>query len=321
MIWEFIAIISGFVLLLWSAERFVEGAAVTAKYAGMPPLLIGMLIVGFGTSAPEMMVSAFAAYGGNPGLALGNAYGSNIINIALVLGLTAIICPIIVHSKIIRKELPLLMGLVILSGYQLLDGDLSRADGALLLAGFFTLIGWSIFSAKRAKSDPLAQEVDDELVGHDMPLGRAIFWLIIGLSILLVSSKILVWGAVNIAVQLGISDVVIGLTIVALGTSLPELAASVVAVRKGEHDIALGNVIGSNMFNLLAVAGLAGVIAPSTIIPDILYRDWPVMALLTLGLFVMAYGVKKQGRINRIEGGLLVLAYVAYNTYLASAVV
>lgn len=315
-----VAILIGFALLLYSADRFVEGAAVAARYAGMPSLLIGMIIVGFGTSAPEIMVSVFAAYDDNPGLALGNAYGSNIVNIALVLGVTAVISPILVHSNIVRKELPLLLALVLFAGFLLLDGMFSRTDGVLLLCCFFLLVGWSIFSALKNKNDHLGKEVDDELVSHEMSLRRAVFWLITGLTALLISSKILVWGAVSIAVELGISDIIIGLTIVALGTSLPELAASIMAVRKGEHDIALGNVIGSNMFNLLAVAGLAGIIAPANIEPALLYRDWSVMALLTLVLLIMAYGFKKQGRVNRFEGSLLVLSYVAYNVYLAYTV-
>jgi cation:H+ antiporter len=320
MILATVAILLGFTLLLYSADRFVEGAAIAARYAGMPSLLIGMIIVGFGTSAPEMMVSVFAAYDDNPGLALGNAYGSNIVNIALVLGVTAMICPILVHSNIVRKELPLLLALVVFAGFLLLDGVFSRVDGVLLLCCFFVLVGWSIFSALKNKGDNLGKEVDDELVSLDMSLRRAVFWLITGLILLLISSKILVWGSVRIALELGVSDIIIGLTIVALGTSLPELAASVMAVRKGEHDIALGNVIGSNMFNLLAVAGLAGIIAPANIDPALLTRDWTVMALLTLVLLVMAYGFKKQGRVNRFEGSLLVLSYVAYNVYLAYTV-
>ena len=320
MILATVAILLGFTLLLYSADRFVEGAAIAARYAGMPSLLIGMIIVGFGTSAPEMMVSVFAAYDDNPGLALGNAYGSNIVNIALVLGVTAMICPILVHSNIVRKELPLLLALVVFAGFLLLDGVFSGVDGVLLLCCFFVLVGWSIFSALKNKGDNLGKEVDDELVSLDMSLRRAVFWLITGLILLLISSKILVWGSVRIALELGVSDIIIGLTIVALGTSLPELAASVMAVRKGEHDIALGNVIGSNMFNLLAVAGLAGIIAPANIDPALLTRDWTVMALLTLVLLVMAYGFKKQGRVNRFEGSLLVLSYVAYNVYLAYTV-
>ena len=257
-----LAILAGFILLVWSADRFVEGAAATAKYAGMPSLLIGMVIVGFGTSAPEMVVSAMAAIDGNPDLALGNALGSNIVNTGLILGLTAIITPILVQSKIVRKEIPLLLLISSALGYFLWDGSLTRFESVLLLVGFFTLIGWSIYSAMRGKGDKLESEMDQELVEHEMPIKKAIFWLVIGLILLIVSSRVLVWGAVSIAEALGVSDLIIGLTIVALGTSLPELAASIIAVRKGEHDIAIGNVVGSNMFNLLAVVGIAGVISP-----------------------------------------------------------
>ncbi len=312
-----VAIVGGFVLLVWSADRFVDGAAATANHAGMPALLIGMVIVGFGTSAPEMVVSAFAAAAGNPGLALGNAYGSNIVNIALVLGVTAMITPIIVHSKIIRKELPILIVLGLFSGWLFWDGELSFLDAVMLLVGFFALIGWSIFSALRHRDDVLEQEIQQELASHAMSLSKALFWLLAGLLLLIVSSRVLVWGSVFIAHELGISDLVIGLTIVALGTSLPELAASVVAVRKGEHDIALGNVIGSNMFNLLAVVGIAGIIAPTTIEPEVLTRDWPSMFGLMLVLFLMAFRLHGPGRINHLEGFLLVLFYLAYNGYLA----
>jgi cation:H+ antiporter len=313
-----LAVIAGFALLVWSADRFVEGAAATAKHLGMPSLLIGILIVGFGTSAPEMVVSAIAAMEGNPALALGNALGSNIVNIALVLGVTALVAPIAVHSKIVRKELPLLIVIVLASGVLLLDGTLSFGEGVGLLAAFFALIGWSVFGALRSRGDTLGDEVEDELKEHPMSLKRGILWLAAGLALLIVSSRILVWGAVGIAHDFGVSDLIIGLTIVALGTSLPELAASVIAARKGEHDIAIGNVVGSNMFNLLAVIGIATVINPmSAIAPEVLYRDWVVMFVLTLALLAMAYGFRgRGGRINRLEGTMLLLAYIAYNTYL-----
>jgi cation:H+ antiporter len=314
-----LAIIVGFALLVWSADRFVEGSSATAKHFGMSPLLIGMLIVGFGTSAPEMVVSAIAASEGNPALALGNAYGSNIVNIALILGITAIVTPIAVHSKIVKKELPLLLGLILFAGLLLLDRTLSLIDGLILLGGFFTLVGWSIYTALKSKGDILEEEIENELEEHPMPLNRAIFWLIAGLVLLIGSSKILVWGAVDIAHSLGVSDLIIGLTIVALGTSLPELAASVIAAKKGEHDIAIGNVVGSNMFNLLAVVGIATVIAPISAIPaEVLERDWLVMFVLTLALLVMAYGLNgKNPQIGRSKGFLLVLVYIAYNGYLA----
>jgi cation:H+ antiporter len=314
---------AGFALLVWSADKFVEGAAATAKHLGMPTLLIGILIVGFGTSAPEMVVSAIAAYEGNPALALGNALGSNIVNIALILGVTALVAPIAVHSKIVKKEIPLLILIVLIAGYLLLDGNLTFIEGILLLIGFFSLIGWSIYAAIKGKGDVLEGELESELQEHAMSLKLGIIWLIVGLVLLIASSRILVWGAVGVAHEFGVSDLIIGLTIVALGTSLPELAASVIAARKGEHDIAIGNVVGSNMFNLLAVIGIATVINPmNSIAPEVLYRDWIIMFVLTIALLAMAYGFKgKDGRINRVEGAILVLCYVAYNAYLGMSLV
>lgn len=317
-----LALLVGFVLLVWSADRFVEGAAVTAKYAGMPSLLIGMVIVGFGTSAPEMVVSAMAAMDDNPDLALGNALGSNIVNTGLILGVTALIAPIMVQSNIVRKELPLLLLIGLVFGYLIWDGSLTRFESALLLVGFFALVGWSIYSAMKGKGDALEGEMEQELVTHIMSKSRAIFWLVFGLVVLIISSRVLVWGAVNIAQAFGVSDLIIGLTIVALGTSLPELAASIIAVRKGEHDIAIGNVVGSNMFNILAVIGIAGSISPMTnLSAEVLSRDWLVMMGMTVMLLVMAYGFRRAGRINRFEGAGLLLAFVAYNIWLVSSVI
>jgi cation:H+ antiporter len=316
-----LALLGGFALLVWSADRFVEGAAATAKHAGMPSLLIGMVIVGFGTSAPEMVVSAMAALDDNPDLALGNALGSNIVNTGLIIGLTALIAPITVHSRIVRRELPLLMLIGLLAGLLMWDEALSRFEALLLLTGFFVLVGWTIYAGLTNRDDVLAGEVDQELAAHPMPLRRALFWLVAGLIVLIVSSRILVWGAVTIAQALGISDLVIGLTIVALGTSLPELAASLIAARKGEHDIAVGNVVGSNMFNLLAVIGIAGAIAPMPALDaQVLYRDWPVMMGMMLLLALTAYGFRGEGRITRLEGLVLLLSYAAYNAYLVISV-
>ena len=318
MILYLAAIIAGFAILVWSADKFVEGAASTAKHLGMPSLLIGILIVGFGTSAPEMVVSAIAAMEGNPALALGNALGSNIVNIALILGITAIVAPITVNSKIVKKEIPLLLLIVLASGYLLLDNSLTLGEGIVLISGFFTLIAWSIVSAFRGRGDTLEAEMDSELIEHEMSLKAGIIWLIIGLVLLIASSRLLVWGAVGVAHEFGVSDLIIGLTIVALGTSLPELAASVIAARKGEHDIAIGNVVGSNMINLLAVIGIATIIAPMNGIPvEVLNRDWIVMFVLTIALLVMSYGFRnKEGKITRFEGMILVVCYIAYNSYL-----
>ncbi len=318
MILYLAGIIAGFAILVWSADKFVDGAAATAKHLGMPTLLIGIIIVGFGTSAPEMVVSAIAAMEGNTGLALGNAIGSNIVNIALILGITAIIAPITVNSNIVRKEIPILLLIVLFSGYLLFDNQLTLEEGILLLFGFFALVGWSIYAAIKGKGDALESEMEDELIEHAMSLKAGIIWLIIGLVLLIGSSRLLVWGSVGVATEFGVSDLIIGLTIVALGTSLPELAASVIAARKGEHDIAIGNVVGSNMFNILAVIGIATVISPMNNIPlEVLQRDWIVMLVLTIALLVMSYGFRaKNGVINRVEGTILILCYVAYNTYL-----
>ncbi|GGO87238.1 sodium:calcium antiporter [Marinobacterium nitratireducens] len=312
----FLAILAGLGLLVWSADRFVEGAACTARYFGMPPLLIGMVIIGFGTSAPEMVVSALAASQGNPGIALGNAYGSNITNIALILGLTALISPIAVHSQVLRRELPILVLVTAFAAWQLLDGELSRLDALALLGVFAGLMVWTLRQGMQRTRDTLAQEMDRELPSHGMPLGRALFWLGLGLALLILSSRVLVWGAVEVARGFGVSDLIIGLTIVAVGTSLPELASSIIATRKGEHDIALGNVLGSNLFNTLAVVGIAGLISPMAVSPEVLERDVLVMAALTLALAVIGVGFRGAGRINRVEGGVLLLCFAGYTAYL-----
>lgn len=315
-----LSIIFGLILLVWSADRFVEGSAFTARHFGMPPLLIGMVIVGFGTSAPEMAVSALAASQGNPGIALGNAYGSNITNIALILGLTALISPIAVHSQVLRKELPILIAVTALAAWQLWDGEITRTDAWVLLAVFAGLMAWSIVEGMRKKGDALGVEIEQELVAHAMTLRWAVIWLVIGLLLLIVSSRLLVWGAVEIAQAFGVSDLIIGLTIVAVGTSLPELASSIIAARKGEHDIALGNILGSNLFNTLAVVGIAGMIHPMAVEPEILTRDVMMMAVLTVSLFIFGYGFRSMGRINRIEALILLAAYIGYTTYLITTV-
>ncbi len=316
------AIVAGLILLVWSADKFVEGAAATAKHLGMPTLLIGMVIIGFGTSAPELAVSAMAAADGNPGLALGNGYGSNITNIALIVGLTAIIAPIAVHSQVIRKELPLLLVLTMIAGAQLIDGQLTRFDGWVLLAVFAGVMGWSIYQGLQGKSDPLGGDTDAEMIAHPMPLKTAVLWVVVGLVLLVVSSRLLVWGAVTIAQALGVSDLVIGLTIVAIGTSLPELASALAAVKKNEHDLILGNILGSGIFNTLAVVGLAAAIEPLQVDPEVLYRDWTLMLALTVGLLLMGYGVVGRRKlISRTNGSILLTVYIAYTGYLLSTVV
>lgn len=321
MVLAILALVAGLALLVWSADKFVDGAAATAGYAGMPPLLIGMVVVGFGTSAPEMVVSAIAAMDGNPALAIGNAYGSNITNIALILGLVALISPITVNSQVVRKELPILMLVTLFAGWQLFDHKLSQGDAWGLLAVFIAVMSWTVWQGMRNANDKYASETSVELSENTLSLGKAIGWLVIGLLLLIIASRLVVYGAVFIAQSLGVSDLVIGLTVVAIGTSLPELAASLIAIKKGEHDLALGNVIGSNLFNTLAVVGIAAAIKPMTLDPVVLTRDWTLMAVLTAALFVMSYGYKKQGQINRLHGAILLLVYFGYSGYLISTVV
>ncbi len=304
------AIILGFGLLVWGAERFVYGASAIAKNFGVPPLIIGLTIVGIGTSAPEILISIVAAYQGNPALAVGNALGSNITNIALVLGITAIVMPLTVRSETLRREYPIMFMIMLVALALLIDNYLGVMDGIILIVGLFLMMLWMILQGKKQKLDPMEKEFEQEI--PQISTKKALFWFAVGFVLLIISSRGLVWGSVNIAKAAGISDLVIGLTIVAIGTSLPELAASIVSALKKEHDIAIGNILGSNMFNLLAVLGIPGLISPSIIDNDILTRDFPFMIGLSIALFIMAYGFKGEGRINRVEGGLLVGGYVTY---------
>ncbi len=315
-----IAFLAGLVLLVWSADRFVDGAAATARHAGVPPLLIGIVIIGFGTSAPEMVVSAISSFQGNPGLALGNAYGSNISNIGLILGFTALLSPILVQPGIVRSELPILLLVTLVSAGLLSDFHLGRLDAIILLLLFVIVMGWWIRSGLRQRNDNRTEHLDNEVPADLMPLKSSLLWLSVGLVLLVVSSRILVWGAVEIARSFGVSDLIIGLTVVAVGTSLPELASAVAATRKGEHDLALGNVLGSNLFNTLAVVGIAGIIHPLAVDSAVLYRDCLIMGLMTLVLVPISLGVFGPRRITRFEGLLLLCCYLAYNGYLVGQV-
>ena len=307
------ALIIGLALLVWSADRFIAGAAATARNIGMSPMLIGMTIVSIGTSAPEILVSAIAAIGGNPGLAVGNALGSNIANIGLVLGVTALIAPLPINMKLMRKEIPLLLGITLIAGAVMIDGQLTMTDSFILVAALVLSLLWLFKGDAEAMGDQ-----EDEI--PDMPQGQAIFWLLLGLAILIGSSRMLVWGAVNIATSFGVSDVIIGLTIVAIGTSLPELAASVASALKRHHEIALGNVVGSNIFNLLAVLPVPGFFATVAIDPDVMSRDYATMAGLTVLVAALIIIMRKKGKLNRLEGGILSLIYIGYlyTVYLAA---
>jgi len=293
-------LVGGFILLVWGADRLVAGASALARNLGVSPLIIGLTIIAFGTSAPELVVSGVAASRGNPGLAVGNAIGSNIANIGLVLGVTALVYPLRVESETLRREYPLLTLLF------------SRTEGYLLLTGLVALVIWMIrYALRKGPDDPLAAEFAAE-IPRNMATGKAVLWLLIGLVILPVSSKFLVDGAIYIARSLEVSEAVIGLTIMALGTSLPELAAALTSALRHEDDLAIGNVIGSNMFNILGVLGVAAVIHPVEVDLLMLKQDFPVMFLFTVLLFFMAYGITGPGRISRKSAVLLLTLYLAY---------
>jgi len=310
-----LGILSGFLLLVWGADRFVLGAGATARNLGVSPLLIGLTIVGFATSAPEVMVSITASLQASPGLALGNAVGSNIANIALVLGTAAIVMPIDMRSDTLRREMPALLAVTLLSVMLFIDGFLSRLDGIVLMLGLVMLLYWIVkLGFRSAATDPIQAEYDAE-IPSGVKTSSALTWLGIGFLVLILGSNLLVWGAESIARGIGVSDVIIGLTIVAVGTSLPELAVTVVSALKNEHGLAIGNIIGSNMFNTLAVIGPAAAIYPIDVGQDMLSLHLPVMIGLTLVLFTMAYDFSGRGRINRTEGVFLLAAFAGYHYY------
>ncbi|HIF9220305.1 TPA: calcium/sodium antiporter [Photobacterium damselae] len=305
----------GLALLVWSADRLVFGSAALARNMGVAPLVIGMTILAMGSSAPEMMVSATAALAGKTDTAVGNVLGSNIANIALILGVTAILKPLAIGSTIIRRELPLMLVVTLIAGALLWDNYLGFAEGVLLLVLFVLFLLAMLYISKKAKQegDVMAEEQESE-IPQGVSNTASIIWIVIGLALLLYSSDMVVESAVTIAKYYGMSDLVIGLTIIAVGTSLPELAASVASVLKGEDDMAVGNIIGSNVFNILAVMGIPGILNPSAISPLAMGRDFYVMLGVSVLLLIMALG--KNRRINRVEGGILLICFIAYQAYL-----
>ncbi|WP_322803185.1 calcium/sodium antiporter [Vibrio alfacsensis] len=308
-------LIVGLVLLVWSADKLVFGSAALARNVGISPLVIGMTILAMGSSAPEMMVSATAAWDGKTDTAVGNVLGSNIANIALILGITALIKPLSISSAVIRRELPLMIAVTVLAGILLWDNHLGFYEGVLLfvLFGGFLYAMLKISRKEQKAGDAFIEEQEAEIPeGVSNP--KAIMWVVIGLILLPIAASVLVDNAVIIAKYFGMSDLVIGLTIIAVGTSLPELAASLAGVLKGEDDMAVGNIIGSNVFNILAVMGLPGIINPSMLSEYAMGRDFWVMLGVSLLLVAMCLG--KSRSINRIEASILLVCFVAYQGYL-----
>ncbi len=308
----------GLLLLIWGADRFVHGAAATARNLGVPPLLIGLTIVALATSAPEILVSLVAALHGESDLAVGNAIGSNIANIGLVLGMVALFRPVELKSATLRREMPALLAVSLLTVSLFLDSHLSREDGLVLLAGLVIVMIWlSRLGIRSSSTDPLQVEFDAEIPRH-MSMQLAIFWLLLGIGTLLVGAELMVDGAVNIAKSLGVSEVVIGITLVAIATSLPELAVSAVSAYRGEYGLAIGNIVGSNIFNMLAVIGVAASIQPAVLPPSVLSLHIFVMVAFTLVLFAMTYEYEGRGQITRIEGFGLLVAFTAYQAYVVA---
>ena len=308
-------VVAGLALLIWGADRFVHGAAAGARNLGVTPLLVGLTVVALATSAPEILVSVVAALDGEPGLAIGNSIGSNIVNIGLVLGMTAMIRPIKLESATLRREMPALLAVSLLTVSLFLDTFLSRIDGFVMLTGLVIVMVWlARLGMRSAANDPIKIDYEAE-IPSDVSMNMAIVWLTIGLAILLVGAKILVQGAVGVAEELGVSEVVIGVTIVAFGTSLPELAVSLASALKGEYGLAIGNIVGSNIFNLLAVVGVAAAIQPAALAPSVLSLHIFVMVAFTLVLFAMTYDYDGKGQLSRLEGVALLAAYIAYDYY------
>jgi cation:H+ antiporter len=315
MLGNILEVIGGLVLLIWGADRFVHGAAATARNMGVAPLLVGLTVVAFATSAPEILVSVVASFRGQPLLAIGNAIGSNIVNIGLVLGCVAIIRPIKLRSATLRREMPALLAVSLLTVSLFLDSYLSRIDGIVMMTGLVIVMIWlARLGIRSSPSDPIQKEYEAE-IPKNVTTRMAIIWLLIGLSTLLVGAHLLVDGSIEVARFLGVSEVVIGILLVAFGTSLPELAVSMVSALKGEYGLAIGNIVGSNIFNLLAVIGVAAVIAPAAVAPSVLSLHVFVMVAFTLVLFAMTYDYDGKSELSRIEGIALLIAFIAYDTY------
>jgi cation:H+ antiporter len=313
-----VAVIIGLALLAWSSDRFVDGASGIAKSLGISPLIIGLTIVAFSTSAPEMLVSGLSALQGNNGIAIGNVVGSNIANMTLVLGVTVLLAPLLVGPQTLNRETPILIiAMLFALGILLWDDVLSRLDGILLMTAMIFVIWVTIHNARKEST---AKHIKiDEVVTEAERVSKHTIWMLVsGVVILLVSAKLLVWGAVGVAQIFGVSDLVIGLTIVAVGTSLPELAASISAVKKGEHDMAVGNVIGSSLFNILAVLGIVGIVGPNTFNNEVIVRDYPIM----LGLVVLFYLVTRltpKGEsfvMRRWVGAVLLVSFFVYQGFI-----
>ena len=318
----FSLLIIGFILLVWSADKFVLGASNVARNFSIPPLIVGIVIVGLGTSAPEMLISSIAALDGKTAISIGNAIGSNITNIGLMLAIALFFYPMEIHSKLLKREIPLLLIVMVISFALLWDEHLGFYDGVVLFSLMVALLFFAVWEAKSHKDDNLSQEILNE-IPDAISKRAAVVWLIVGAVVLLASSRVLVWAAVSIAEYYEISELIIGLTVIAIGTSLPELAATIASARKKEFDLAIGNIIGSNIFNILGVMALPGLLNPADIDPIVLVRDYPVMILMTACLLIFSISFRRENPIvlGRFVSLVLLTIYLAYSFKLFANVI
>ena len=320
MLWHALAVVAGSGALMWGADRFVEGAAALARRLGVSPLIVGLTVVSFGTSLPELLITVTATFMGHPDVAVGNVVGSNVANICLILGVASLFRPLMIHSDFLRREYPVLVAVSVVAWLMAKDGTFSRAEGLMLVFGMVCFLWWMVRSAKEGKAEELLAQASRESSPENRAspsLAKPLVRLGGGLILLTLGSRSLVWGGVGIARAFGVSELVIGLTLVAFGTSLPELATSVAGTLKREDDIAVGNVVGSNLFNTLAILGIPATLRPLTVSPQVFQRDFPVMLLATFLLWPVCRSWKgRQGRVNRWEGGALAAGYMVYMFFL-----
>ncbi|WP_077755079.1 calcium/sodium antiporter [Shewanella psychrophila] len=316
MLFNIFMLIAGLGVLVWSADKFVYGAAAFARNLGLPPMLIGLTIVAMGSSAPEMFVAATASMEGMTDTAIGNVLGSNIANITLILGITALLGVISVRSQTLMREIPLMLAATAIAGYFLHDGLLTRMEGVMLMGLFFILMGYLIWHGlTNKKLDTLEAEADEE-IPTGVPTHKAVLWLVVGIILLPLSADWMVQGAVGIAKAYHLSDLVIGLTIIAIGTSLPELAACVAGVLKKEDDLAIGNIVGSNLFNILAVLALPGLIAPGEVDAAASTRDFYMVMATSSALAILILLSGRARALKPWHGGVLLLTFISYQLVL-----
>ncbi|MGS0689976.1 calcium/sodium antiporter [Shewanella sp. 0m-4] len=316
MLFNIFMLVAGLGALVWSADKFVYGAAAFARNLGLPPMLIGLTIVAMGSSAPEMFVAATASLEGMTDTAIGNVLGSNIANITLILGITALLGAISVSSQTLKREIPMMLVATVIVGYFLYDGFLTRIEGISLLVLFIALMGYLIWHGLNSKDkDALAVEAESE-VPADVPTGKAILWLIVGMVLLPLSADWMVQGAVGIAKAYHLSDLVIGLTIIAVGTSLPELAACIAGVLKKEDDLAIGNIVGSNLFNILAVLAIPGIIAPGAVDAAASTRDFYMVLATSSALAILILLSGRARQLKPWHGVVLLITFIAYQALL-----